>query len=209
MVSQGPSNYEHISIYIYIHIHDCSQNQPPCALFTPIFQPFLTQGGGGDFAAAPLLGTPLEGPWTFFLFSWSVGSRWEFVVRIVGFVQRIVEGFVGVRPGIMQGSSSDGSPRMSISSLERLELVFVCRQTLGLCYRSCRSCGKSELWEQLQQLWDLQEDFLNVCQLFVCFVSVSISIKFQDAQRIFKDFHRKSKNCQESLVQFIENQRYV
>ena len=66
MVSQGPSNYEHISIYIYIHIHDCSQNQPPCALFTPIFQPFLTQGGGGDFAAAPLLGTPLRVPGLFF-----------------------------------------------------------------------------------------------------------------------------------------------
>ena len=190
MVSQGPSNYEYI--YIYTHTRLFAKPAPLCAFHTYISTFFNTRGRR-RFRRRPPFGHPLEGPWTFFLFSWSVGSRWEFVVRIVGFVQRIVEGFVGVRLGIMQGSSSDGSPRMSISSLERLELVFVCRQTLGLCYRSCRSCGKSELWEQLQQLWDLQEDFLNVCQLFVCFVSVSISIKFQDAQRILRTFIEKAR----------------
>ena len=60
--------------------------------------------------------------------------------------------------GTMQGSSSVGSPRMSISSLERLELVFlsvgrrwvfvvgvvgvVGSRSCGSCGNSCSSCGK-------------------------------------------------------------------
>ena len=57
-------------------------------------------------------------------------------MRIVGFVcvwngSSICGGTARDHLGAMQGSSSDGSPRMSISSLERLELVFCLSVDVG------------------------------------------------------------------------------